>query len=328
MAGGEPLKKVLVADRFSEDSLLWLKQQNFLNVQVAGSPRLETTEVATIQGLIIRSRTPIDEALLKKAKQLQVIVTATSGFDHIDLAACNRWGITVMHTPDANIESAAQLTWMLVLACAHKIRACRGQIEAGIWQRQEITGMELMGRAYGVVGLGRIGSRVARMAQSFGMNVVAYDPYLEDTAFAHAGARKVSFEELLAESDVLSFHVPKTEETAGLFNANSLPKLARCPILVNTSRGSVTPEKLILEALDRGLIRSVGLDVFETEPLPANSALIQHDRAVLTPHVAGSTDDAFAKASQMAAQKIVHFFLDGSTSDLLPPRAPWYMTSS
>lgn len=317
-------KKVLITDRFSEDSLLWLKQQSFLDVRTVTSPRVEASDLTGVHGLIIRSRTPIDAALLQRAKHLQVIVTATSGFDHIDFAACARWGITVMHTPDANIESAAQLTWCLVLACAHRLNDCRAQIEKGLWNRQDIIGMELNGRTYGVVGLGRIGSRVARMAAAFGMQVIAYDPYVSDSAFQHLNVRRVSFEELLAETDALSFHVPKTDETGRLFHPAILSKLAKQPILVNTSRGSVTPEKVLMEALAKGLVRAVGLDAFEEEPLPPTSPLIAQSRVILTPHVGASTEDAFAKASQIAAHKIVKFFMDGSASDILPPRAAWY----
>lgn len=318
-------KKVLITDRFSSESSMWLDRQPHLEVVRSDSPSVLPLEhLVSCHAMLIRSRTRIDEKLLKKARQLQVIVTATSGFDHIDLDACTKWGITVMHTPSANIESASQLTWALVLAVANRLREARPLMESGEWQRDKVIGLELSGRAYGVVGLGRIGSRVAKLAQAFGMNVLAYDPYLSDSAFEGLNVQRQSFEELLKNSDVVSFHVPKTAETERMLTRQLLSKLSRPLILVNTSRGSVIDEGDLLEALRKGWLRGAGLDVFAQEPLSPSSELLALPQVIATPHVGANTEEAFFKASQLAAQKMVSFFLDGSTSDTLPPRVPWY----
>lgn len=318
-------KKVLITDRFAQDSLLWLERQPGLEIHRADHPSVLPTEALVgANALLIRSRTPIDGKLLKKARKLQVIITATSGFDHIDLNACREWGVTVMHTPTANIESAAQLTWALVLACASRVTEARPQIELGDWQRERLIGMELSGRTYGIVGLGRIGSRVARHAHAFGMNVVACDPYADDSAFERAQAQKLGYEELLRAADVVSFHVPKTQETEGMLGREQLEKLPRGLILVNTSRGSVVREADLVTALEKGWVKAAGLDVFEKEPLDPTSTLIAFPQVVLTPHIGANTEDAFYKASQVAAEKLAAFFRDGSTSDTLPPRVPWY----
>ncbi len=177
-------KKILITDRFAQDSFLFLQHNNQFEVVRADHPQhLPLEQLVGAHALIIRSRTVINEELLKKARQLQLIITCTSGFDHIDLDATQKWGVTVMHTPSANIESAAQLTWGLVLSCVNNIQQAHKMVKAGEWKRDLITGIELRGRTYGVIGLGRIGSRVAELAQAFGMTVVAFDPYQRRLCF-------------------------------------------------------------------------------------------------------------------------------------------------
>lgn len=318
-------KKVLITDRFAQDVYLYLQQQSPFEVVRTDSPKhLPLEHLVNAHALIIRSRTPINEELLKKARNLQVIITATSGFDHIDLEATQKWGVTVMHTPSANIESAAQLTWTLVLACAHNLIPAHKMMKAGEWNRESLVGIELSGRTYGIVGLGRIGTRVAQMAQAFGMNVIAFDPYQDDEPFEKYKIPRLSYEEVLKTSDFLSFHVPKTLETDFMLNRSHFEYIHRGVTLINTSRGSVVNEQDLCEALEKGFIRAVGLDVFEKEPLPRNSKLLNYPNVVLTPHIGATTEDAFYKASNIAAQKLVGFFLDGSTSDTLPPQVPWY----
>lgn len=318
-------KKILITDRFGQDSFLYLSQNSDFEVIRSDSPQhLPLEHLVSAHALIIRSRTKIDEALLQKARQLQLVITCTSGFDHIDLNATEKWGITVMHTPTANIQSAAQLTWGLVLACVNNLLPAHKMIKAGEWQRDSITGIELSGRTYGIVGLGRIGSRVADFAQAFGMNVVAYDPYAPDENFERLNIPRLSYEEVLKSADVLSFHAPKTLETEHMLNRSHFEYIHRGIVLINTSRGSVINENDLCEALGKGWLRSVGLDVFEKEPLPRTSNLLTYPNVILTPHIGANTEDAFFKASQIAANKLMAFFIDGSTSDTLPPRAPWY----
>lgn len=318
-------KKILVTDRFAQDSYLFLQQQPQFEVIRSDHPQhLPLEHLVSANALLIRSRTLINEELLKKARQLQLIITGTSGFDHIDLEATQKWGVTVMHTPSANIESAAQLTWGLVLSCVNNIHQAHKMMKAGEWRRDAITGIELKGRTYGIIGLGRIGSRVAEIAQAFGMTVIAYDPYQEDDVFTRLKIPRLSYEEVLKTADILSFHVPKTLETEHMLNRSQFEYIHRGLVLINTSRGSVMNENDLVEAIENGYLRAVGLDVFEKEPLPRTSKLLNYPNVVLTPHIGANTEDAFFKASQIAANKLMAFFNDGSTSDTLPPRAPWY----
>ncbi len=317
-------KKILITDRFAQDALLTLTQQPFLNVQKSESPNLHNVDISQVAGLIIRSRTVIDESVFSRAKKLQVIITATSGFDHIDLDAAEKWGVTVMFTPEANVESAAQQTWALVLACANRIPQAHRAMKAGEWNRDAVTGFELNHKTYGIVGLGRIGKRVAQIANAFNMNVIAFDPYTDEASFRQVDAERVAYEELLKRADVLSFHVPKTTETERMLNRSHFEYIHRGITLVNTSRGSVIHEADLCEALDQGWIGSVGLDVFEKEPLPRQSKLLNYQNVVLSPHCGANTSEAFAKASEQAALKLIRFFVDSSTTDTLPPKAAWY----
>lgn len=320
-------KKILITDRFSSDALVTLSQQPFFDVQKTTFANLNDVDLSGVHALIIRSRTQITEDLLKRAKQLQLIVTATSGFDHIDLAACAKWGVTTMFTPLANVESASQLTWSLVLACASKITSAHRMMKSGEWNRDLLVGQEMAGKTYGIVGLGRIGRRVAEIAEAFRMKVMAYDPYVEEGAFNETGAERVAFEEILKSADVLSFHVPRTQETHHMLNRSHFEYIHRGLILINTSRGTVIHEADLCEALENNWIQAAGLDVFEKEPLPRTSRLLQYPQVVLTPHIGANTQEAFSKASEQAALKVIRFFIDGTTSDTLPPKAAWYGAS-
>ncbi len=317
-------KNILITDRFAQDSLMTLQGQSFLNIRQTSSPDLAKEDLENIDGLIIRSRTIIDESILRRAKKLQVIITATSGFDHINLKAAEKWGITVMFTPDANIESAAQLTWALVLAGANQILPAHRSTKAGTWRDALPAGMELHRKTYGIIGLGRIGSRVAEIANVFGMHVIAYDPYVDEQQFKNAEAERVSFEEVLKRSDILSFHVPATAETQGMMNRGNLGVINRGIHLVNTSRGTVINEADLCEALAENRVSYAGLDVYEKEPLSRNSLLLTLSNVVTTPHIGAYTSEAFQKASEIASMKLIRFFMDGSTSDTLPPKASWY----
>ena len=228
-----------------------------------------------------------------------------------------------MFTPKANIESAAQLTWSLVLSCAQRLPEAEHLLRQNQWARDKVVGSELSGKTYGIIGLGRIGSRVSEIAKVFNMNVIASDPYLDASEFQNLKVERTSLEDLLIRSDVLSLHVPATPETHHLLGRAELSS-CRGVILVNTSRGSVVDEDALIEALGQGTVIGAGLDVFSKEPLPMNSSLLTHSRLVMTPHIGANTLEAFEKASEAAADKLVCFFVDGTTSDTLPPKAAWY----
>ena len=315
--------RVLITDRFDLDASTRLNLDSRFEVQRSTTPCPSEKELEGIEALIIRSRTRIDAELLQHAPRLQLIITTTSGFEHIDLKATSAQAprLKVLHTPEANAASACELTWALVLACARRLQQSSRALKAGDWAREALIGHELRGKTFGVVGLGRIGSRVARIASAFDMQVVAFDPYLEQFP---QNVSSVAFEELLRLSDVISFHVPATNETRHMLSQNGFAALSRQAIVVNTSRGSVICERDLLQALTAGKIFACGLDVFEREPLARDSTLQTFPNVVLTPHLGATTGAAFAAASHEAVDKLIRYIESGATSDLLPPTAPWF----
>lgn len=316
--------KVLVTDRFSSEALAKLKSRSKLEVAQSASFLPSADELKDTSALIIRSRTKINAEILAQAPMLKVIVTSTSGFDHIDFAATQKHSVTVMHTPEANAQSAAELTWLLALACARKFTQANAQLKKGEWNRELLAGNTLSGKTYGIVGLGRIGSRVAKFAAAFGMDVIAFDPYVEPEAFARAHAARTSVEELFRTADFVSLHVPATPETKKMINFRALEGASSDLILVNTSRGDVINEPELIKALEQKLIKAVGLDVFASEPLAPSSPLLKMPQVVLSPHVGATTVEAFAASSSEAATKIIDFFENGRTSDVLPPKTSWF----
>ena len=316
--------RALITDRFDIHALALLRGNPRFDILQTAGPTPTSEELAGAEALIIRSRTKIDSELLQKAPKLKVIITATSGFDHIDLTETESRKLNVMYTPEANAASACELTWALVLACARRIPEAHRAIKGGEWKREALVGRELSGKTYGIVGLGRIGSRVAKVAVALGMKAIALDPYKEDEHFAAVGATRVSLEEILRLSDVISFHVPSTPETQYLLGRNFLETMNPDIILVNTSRGSLVSEKDLIEALANRWIAACGLDVFEREPLSRQSQLLSFPNVVLTPHLGATTKEAFSAGSMEAAEKLIAFVASGAVSDSLPPQEPWW----
>ena len=317
-------KKILITDRLSESAELYLNQFPFLHVKKSGSLLPTHEELLEIHALLIRSRTKIDSVLLEKARNLQVIVTCTSGFDHIDLSAAQKWGVTVMHTPEANVQSAAELTIMHLLLAARKWKKSQVILESGVWKREHVIGVELRGKKLGLVGLGRIGKKVADLAKSFGLSLSACDPYVDDMHFDQLGIKRRSLEEIFCSSDFVSLHVPRTKKTKNMIHRSLFEMAPPHLILINASRGETVNEKDLIDALQKGIIAGACLDVFASEPLPTDSPLLAMDSVHLTPHIGANTEDAFEKSSHQGALQLVEFFQDGSTSSLLPPRASWY----
>jgi len=309
---------VLICERFATEALIELKKSNILQVQSYREDLLSTA-----QALIIRSQFKINAELLHKATDLKLIVTATSGYDHIDLAETEKRNITVMYTPEANAMSAAELTWALVLSCCRQVSAGFREVKSGDWRRDSLISSEIHGKTLGLVGLGRIGQRVARIASAFDMPVLAFDPYQTDEAFKKSGAERVSYEEVLKQSDILSFHVPLTFETKNMFNRSQIEYVSPDLILVNTSRGGVINEEDLAQALLDKKIKCAGLDVFSKEPLPRDAKILKCPNVVLTPHLGAYTHEAFLKASLSAAHLVLNFFENHQTQNTLPLKNDW-----
>ncbi len=318
------VKNILITDRLSESATRQLEAIDGLKITRSLSTQPQAHELLGINAMIIRSKTQITEKLLHEAKQLQLIITCTSGFDHIDLKATNKWGITVMYTPKANVESAAELTWMMAMMMSRQYPKTQDLISSGRWNRESAMGFELRGKNYGIIGFGRIGQRVCEIAKAFQMNIFCYDPYQKNAIFQRYKTRHATIERLFETCDVISLHVPKTRKTMGMIDSRlfSVSKQNLC--LINTSRGGVVNEEDCQKALEMGQLQYAAFDVFETEPLPASSPILTESRLIKTPHIGANTIDAMERASEMAVEKLLRFFQEGTTSETLPPKDQWY----
>jgi D-3-phosphoglycerate dehydrogenase len=275
-----------------------------------GADRVELlSAIVDVDAVLVRSATKVDAEALAAAKNLKVVARAGVGLDNVDVRAATQSGVMVVNAPTSNIVSAAELAIALLLAAARQVSAAHASLRNGEWKRSRFTGVELFEKTLGIVGLGRIGVLVAQRLAAFGMNVIAYDPYVQAGRAAQMGVRLVDLDTLLEESDFISVHLPKTAETVGLIGADELAKAKPSMVLVNAARGGIVDETALYAALKEGRIAAAGLDVYAQEPC-TDSPLFELDNVVATPHLGASTDEAQEKAG-IAVAKSVSLALSG-----------------
>ena len=248
-----------------------------------------------VDAVLIRSATKMDAEAISAAKGLKVIARAGVGLDNVEIPAATAAGVMVVNAPTSNIVSAAELAIGLLLASARYISPAHAALKGGKWARSKYTGAELFEKTLGIVGFGRIGQLVAHRMQAFGMDVVAYDPYLQPAKAAQLNVKLVELDELLKVSDFITIHLPKTKETANLIGTEALKKVKPTVRIINAARGGVLDESALYEALKNGKVAGAGLDVFATEPC-TDSPLFTLDNVVATPHLGASTDEAQERA--------------------------------
>ncbi|MFM7463785.1 MAG: phosphoglycerate dehydrogenase [Actinomycetota bacterium] len=256
-----------------------------------------------VDAVLIRSSTKMDAEAISAAKGLKVIARAGVGLDNVEIPAATTAGVMVVNAPTSNIVSAAELAIALLLASARNVSPAHASLRGGKWARSKYTGAELFEKKLGVVGFGRIGQLVAQRMAAFGMEILAYDPYLQPARAAQLNARLVSLDELLAESDFITIHLPKTKETANLINDEALRKVKPTVRIINAARGGVLDEKALYDAIVDGRVAGAGLDVFATEPC-TDSPLFSLDQVVATPHLGASTDEAQERAGIAVAVSV------------------------
>lgn len=253
--------------------------------------------------VLIRSATKMDGEAISVAKALKVIARAGVGLDNVDVPSATKAGVMVVNAPTSNITSAAELAVGLMLAAARNIAPANQALKGGAWKRSAYGGVELLDKKVGIVGFGRIGQLVAERLKGFGMEILAYDPYVSAQKAGGLGARLVSLDELLAESDFISIHLPKTAETLGLIGTEALAKVKPGVIIVNAARGGIIDEAALAAAIASGQVGGAGLDVFAAEPT-TESPLFEHEKVVVTPHLGASTEEAQEKAGISVAKSV------------------------
>ena len=259
--------------------------------------------VVDVDAILIRSATKVDAEALAAAKSLKVVARAGVGLDNVDVLAATQAGVMVVNAPTSNIVSAAELAVALLLACARNIAPASAALKAGQWKRSKYSGVELTDKTVGIVGLGRIGLLVAQRLLAFGVKIVAFDPYVQPARAAQLGIRMATLDELLAESDFISVHLPKTPETIGLIGDDALHKVKPTVRIINAARGGIVDEVALYSALKEGRVAGAGLDVYSTEPC-TDSPLFEFDSVVVTPHLGASTDEAQEKAGIAVARSV------------------------
>lgn len=312
---------ILVTQRF--DSQVLALAQALSDVQVEFIDKLTPQHplLAQAQALIVRSSQRIDSDFISAAPQLRFLITATSGFDHLDLSAAEKKGVRCFHTPQAQVQSAAEMTLLLILATQRQMRRSDMQMRSGVWRREELIGRTLVGQQLGIVGLGRVGQKVAEMARVLGLQVVAYDPYLQDPL---PWISMLGYEELMRTSDIVSLHVPQTARTRHMIKKETLSWMDPESTLINMSRGDVVLESDLIDQLMKYPHFSAGLDVYQREPLAKDSLLLKLTNVVLSPHIGATTREALKSSSQMALDKAIALLKGESVGDELPPQALWY----
>jgi D-3-phosphoglycerate dehydrogenase len=302
--------KVVVAEKISSSAIDVLREPRWTIVtpdQVEGKLG---AHLQSADALIVRSAVQVDADLLEHARKLRVIGRAGVGVDNIDLDAATRKGIAVMNTPGANAIAVAEHALALMLAMARHIGRANELMHAGKWEKKSLQGTELRGKTLGIVGLGRIGMEVARRARAFGMEIVAHDPFVSTAVAKEQGIRLAKLEEVYAVADYLTLHVGLTPQTAGMINADSVKRMKRGVRLVNCARGELVDEAALAQAVKQGLVAGAALDVFTDEPLK-NSPLTAIDNIILTPHIAGSTNEAQEAVGYQIAMQVKEYLKHG-----------------
>lgn len=259
--------------------------------------------VADADAILVRSATKVDAEVIAAAPVLKVIARAGVGLDNVDIKTATNAGVMVVNAPTSNIISAAELTVGHILSLARHIPAAHNALAQGQWKRSKYTGVELYEKTIGIIGLGRIGALITARLQSFGTNVIAYDPYVTSARAQQLGVQLVTLEELLAQSDFITIHMPKTPETTGMISDDQLALMKDTAFIVNVARGGLIDEDALYRALTTGTIAGAGLDVFVSEP-PQDSPLLALENVVVTPHLGASTDEAQEKAGVSVARSV------------------------
>ncbi len=298
------MHRILIADDLDPSGLELLQKSGVELYQLKKDERGRLPEIlGDFDALVVRSATKVTADLLQAGKRLKVVGRAGIGVDNVDVAAATRLGILVVNAPTANLMSATEHTFALLLSLARRVPEADASMKAGKWDRK-LTGVELQGKTLGVVGFGRIGQRVAARARGFDMQVVAFDPFLDPAAARRVEAELLPLDDLLRRADMITLHTPFSAETRNLINRERLALMKKGALLVNCARGGIVDEEALLESLESGHLGGAALDVFAEEP-PTDLRLVRHPKVVATPHLGAQTQEAQERISKETAEMVL-----------------------
>jgi D-3-phosphoglycerate dehydrogenase / 2-oxoglutarate reductase len=299
------MARILVTEKLADSGLEAMAAAGHeVDVKLDLSHEELCAALAGAQALVVRSSTKVTDAVLEAGRDLQVVGRAGVGLDNVDVDAATRLGIMVVNAPESNILSAAEHAFALLLAQARNIPQAHSALVEGRWERSKWEGVELFGKTLGVVGFGRIGALVSQRAIAFGMRIVAYDPYISAERAQRLGVELLPLDDLIAEADFITIHLPKTAETAGLFGKELLAKTKPGVRIINAARGGIIDEDALAESIRSGHVAGAAIDVFAAEPTTV-SPLFELSSVVVTPHLGASTGEAQDKAGEQIAEQIV-----------------------
>ncbi len=299
--------KILVADLVDEEGIDILRGYAEVDIK----PRLKPEELISIIGdyeaLIVRSQTQVSSKVIEAGKKLQVIGRAGVGVDNINVEEATRWGVVVVNAPTGNTTSAAEHSIALMLALARNIPQANAVLKSGVWRRSDFIGNEVRNKTLGIIGLGNVGSEVARRARGLEMKVISYDPFISVDHARNLQVEFVPLEQLLKESDFITLHIPLTKSTKGLIGAKELAMVKPTVRIINTARGGLIDEAALVKAVKEKRVAGAAIDVFTTEPV-TSSILFEEDNIIVTPHLGASTTEAQAMVAKDVAEQVVAVF--------------------
>jgi len=301
--------KILITDSIDQEGIDILTAQEGFEVVVDHSLKDDklAENIGQYHALITRSGTDVTMGILEKASNLKVIGRAGVGVDNVDIEAASRKGVIVLNAPTGNTLAATEHTLAMMLGAVRKLPFAHRSLEKGEWDRKKFMGIQLYKKTLGIVGLGRIGSQVARRALSFDMSIIAYDPYIKREKAEKAGVELVeNLDELFERSDIITFHVPLTEETTGLIGERELGAMKDKVVLINCARGGIVDESALAKSLQIGKVSMAAVDVFSKEPLPKDSPLHGVPNLIITPHLGANTEEAQKNVSVIIAQQVIN----------------------
>jgi len=295
--------KVLICDKTEKEYIEQMRAAGLtVDVRDDITPEELMTVLPNYEGMVVRSRTKVRQPLIDVCPNLKVIVRGGAGLDTIDFEYAKTKGITVMNTPLANSASVAELAIGYMLMMARSLYQATASMKADKWDKKSFNGDEIGGKTLGLIGIGNIGKEVAKRAAVMGMAVVAYDPYVKEIA----GIKLVTLDELLAQADYISLHLPKTKESSNMIGAEQFAKMKNGVRIVNCARGGIVSEDALYEALTNGKVAGAALDVFNEEP-PTDWKLLKLDNVIASPHIGAATKEAQGRVGAEVAEKLIAF---------------------
>jgi D-3-phosphoglycerate dehydrogenase / 2-oxoglutarate reductase len=314
--------RVFIADKLAREGMEELGKYPELElvVKTGLAPERLAAELGDCAGLVVRSATQATAEIIAAGRSLRVIGRAGAGVDNIDVKSASARGIAVLNTPGANAEAAGELAVAMLFALARDLARADATMKSGAWDKKSFNGVELLGKTLGLVGIGNVGSVVARCCAGIGMRVIAHDPFAAREKAEALGISLVDIDQLAREADFISIHSPRTEQTRGMFNAGLFARMKKGVFLVNCARGGIVVEKDLIAALDDGTVRGAGVDVFDKEP-PEDWALARHPRVIASPHLGATTEEAQVNVSVMIARQIGDYLTTGELRNAVNPEA-------